>query len=342
MRRILLVCGGLVVALALWAGAILLVNRPAVALERDVERAGVAGLTRAGDTLDLLDWNIGYGGLGAGSDFIADGGTHALPPSRRAVRDNAAAIERFLASQQDVDVVLIEELARGGPVNYWVDVKAHVDRALSGRERVFFADFKTRLMPWPLRMEHGQGVYSRRAVDSVGVVPLPAEDAGVFGVRRRYASVVARLPIEGGGGWTIASVHLAAFDADAIVRTRQLRELLAWAEGEYRSGRHVVLGGDWNFRLAETNFPHTTDRRFLFWLFPFPQDALPEGWRIAADASIPSVRTNHKPYVAGENYVTTIDGFIVSPNVEVESVSGFDLGFQHSDHQPVRVRVRAR
>ena len=28
-----------------------------------------------------------------------------------------------------------------------------------------------------------------------------------------------------------------------------------------------------------------------------------------------SVRTNLKPYVAGENYVTTIDGFIVSPNV---------------------------
>jgi hypothetical protein len=39
--------------------------------------------------------------------------------------------------------------------------------------------------------------------------------------------------------------------------------------------------------------------------------------------------------------VTTIDGFIVSPNVAVESVHGFDLGFAHTDHQPVRVRVRA-
>ncbi|UPT64070.1 MAG: hypothetical protein M0D54_05870 [Hyphomonadaceae bacterium JAD_PAG50586_4] len=39
--------------------------------------------------------------------------------------------------------------------------------------------------------------------------------------------------------------------------------------------------------------------------------------------------------------MTTIDGFVVSPNVAVESVRGFDLGFEHTDHQPVRLRVRA-
>jgi endonuclease/exonuclease/phosphatase family metal-dependent hydrolase len=153
--------------------------------------------------------------------------------------------------------------------------------------------------------------------------------------------VVARIPMEGGGGWTIASVHLAAFDEDAAVRTRQLRELLAWAEQEYQRGQFVVLGGDWNLQLAETAFPHSTDERFLFWLFPFPADVLPEGWRIAADANVPSVRTNHQPYVAGDNYVTSIDGFIVSPNVDIRRVAGVDLGFEHSDHQPVHLRVRA-
>ncbi len=341
MARFVIVLAAAAIVVGIYAGAFLMINRPAMAQARDIDRAIIENLPQAGDTLDILDWNIGYGGLGAGSDFIADGGTHTFPPSRRAVRDNAAAIERFLDGQQDADVVLIEELAYGGPVNYWVNVKAHVDRALGGRERIFLADFKTRMLPWPLRMEHGQAIYARRAVESADVVALPAEDAGIFGVRRRYASVVARLPMEGGGGWTIASVHLAAFDKDALVRTRQLRELLAWARREYASGRHVVLGGDWNFQIAATNFPHTTEERFLFWLFPFPQDALPEGWRIAADPSIASVRTNERPYIAGENYTSVIDGFIVSPNVVVESVHGFDLGFQNTDHQPVRVRVRA-
>jgi endonuclease/exonuclease/phosphatase family metal-dependent hydrolase len=341
MRRILIGIAVAALAVAAYVAAFLSVNHEAVAQARDVRRTPFANLPLAGETLEIFDWNLGYGGLGAGSDFFADGGAHTFPPSRRAVRDNVAGIERMLSQQQGADVVLLQELAHGGPVNYWVNLKARVDRALGGRERIFFADFQTRLMPWPLRMEHGQGIYARRRIDGVDAVALPAEDAGVFGVRRRYASVVARLPMEGGGGWTIASVHLAAFDEDALVRTRQLHNLLAWAEREYQSGRHVVLGGDWNFQIAETDFPHTTEERFLFWLFPFPQDALPQGWRIAADSAIPSVRTNHKPYVAGENYVTTIDGFIVSPNVSIESVNGFDLGFEHSDHQPVRVRVRA-
>jgi len=338
-KRWLIALGGLALIAALWLGAFLTINRNAEARAADVERRAAEGLPVAGDSLDLLIWNLGYGGLGAGSDFVADGGTHMFPPSRAAVRANVAGIAAFLRAHADIGVVLHQEIARGGPVNYWVDLRAAVDAALAGRDRTFFADFKTRLMPWPLRLEHGQALYARLAVEETGVVALPAEDAGIFGVRRRYAAPFVRLA--GPARWTVVSVHLAAFDADAAVRTRQLRELLAWAEGEYRSGRRVVLGGDWNLQLAETTFPHATEERFLFWLFPFPQEALPDGWRIAADAAVPSVRTDHQPYVAGENYVTTIDGYIVSPNVEVESVSGFDLGFEHSDHQPVRIRVRA-
>src|SRR5262249_1760156 len=157
---------------------------------------------------DLVTWNLGYGGLGAGSDFIADGGAHAFPPSREAVRVNVRGIHGFL-SQQNADVIVLEELAQGGPVNYWVNLKQRVDAALAGRDQIFFADFKTRLAPWPLAMSHGQGIYARVAVEGADVVSLPAEDSGIFGVRRRYAATVARLA--GPARWTIVATHLAAF-----------------------------------------------------------------------------------------------------------------------------------
>lgn len=339
MKRVLITLAGVAAAAAIYVVAFLYVNHQVSARAEDLHRATSPDLAEAGDTLDILIWNIGYGGLGAGSDFVADGGEHMFPPSREAVRANVAGIEAFLAQHNDADIVIMQETARAGPVNYWINVRDRAEHALRDRDNTFFADFRTRLMPWPLRLDHGQALYSANAVSETGLTALPAEDSGIFGVRRRYASPFIRLA--GDDNWTIASVHLAAFDEDAAVRTRQLRELMAWAEAEYASGRRVVIGGDWNFQIAETDFPHTTDERFLFWLFPFPQDALPEGWRIAADARIPSVRTNHKPYVAGENYVTTIDGFIVSPNVEVIDVHGYDLGFEHTDHQPVRLRVRA-
>jgi len=331
----------LLVGFALYAWAYFAVNSDALASASDIVRRDAENVAPAGDVLNITVWNLGYGGLGRESDFVSDGGKHLFPPSRAAVQGNVAAINDLVGREQ-ADVIIFQEIAHGGPVNYWVDLKGTLDRTLSARSSVFFADFKTRLMPWPLAMTHGQAIYSNHLIDGADVVPLPAEDTAIFGVKRRYASVVARMPIAGSEhGWTIVSVHLAAFDPDAAVRTRQLRELMTWAQGEYARGQHVVIAGDWNFQIAETNFPNTTDERFLFWLFPFPQDALPQGWRIGADASVPSVRTNHQPYVPGENYTTTIDGFIVSPNVAIESLAGVDLGFENTDHQPVRARVRA-
>jgi len=341
MKRFLITLAVIAAAIATYVTAFLTVNHQVASTAADIEREAASELQVAGDTLELLNWNVGYGGLGRGSDFVADGGEHMFPPSREAVRANVSGIEAFLGQRSaSTDIVVMQELARAGPVNYWINLRDRVEHALRDRDNTFYPDFRTRLMPWPLRLDHGQALYSNYAVAETGLVALPAEDSGIFGVRRRYGSPFVRLA--GDANWTIASVHLAAFDEDATVRTRQLHELMAWAQAEYESGRRVVIAGDWNFQIAETNFPHTTDERFLFWLFPFPQDALPEGWRIAADASIPSVRTNHKPYVAGENYVTTIDGYIVSSNVEVLEVNGYDLGFEYTDHQPVRIRVQAR
>jgi endonuclease/exonuclease/phosphatase family metal-dependent hydrolase len=325
-------------AFGLYLGVFVVANSGVSARSEDLERVFTPHLTQAGPSLELITWNLGYGGLGAGSDFIADGGSRAFPPSRAAVKANVAGISDFLA-RQNADVVALEELAHAGPVNYWVNLKARVDAALSARDRLFFADFKTRLAPWPLAMSHGQGIYSRFAIESAHVVSLPAENSGILGVKRRYGATVARLA--GPARWTVVVTHLAAFDADAGVRTRQLRELLGWADREYKTGRHVVIGGDFNLQLVDTHFPNTTERKYLFWIFPFPRDALAPGWRIAADPRAPSVRTNERPYRRGENYTTIIDGFLLSPNVTLEEVDCIDLDFQHSDHNPVRARLRA-
>jgi len=303
-----------------------------------IEIAARRDLPEAGETLAIFTWNLGYAGLGAGSDFKADGGAHVFPPSRRAARANADAIADVLR-REDADIVLLEELAHAGPINYWVNLKTRVDAAMSDRARLYASDFKTLIAPWPIAMDHGQGVYTRRAFADAEAVPLPGEAGTIFGAYRHYKALASRLA--GQQNWTVASVHLAAFDPGAATRTRQLRDLLAWAEREYQCGRRVVIGGDFNLRLAETDFPNTTDSKFLFWLYPFPFHALPAGWRLAADASTPSVRTNERPYIVRQNYTTVIDGFIVSPNVAVEAVRGVDLGFANSDHNPVRVRVRA-
>lgn len=167
---------------------------------------------------------------------------------------------------------------------------------------------------------------------------LPDEPGRMGGVvKRHYGFVVARIA----PNWTIASVHLSAFDEGAQTRRRQLADLIAWAVAEHAHGRRVVIGGDFNYLLVDTQFPHTTAERYLFWVHAFPRDLLPEGWSIAADPTTPSNRTNNQPYVEGQNYRSVIDGFLLSPGLEAVEVRGVELGFRNSDHQPVRLRVRA-
>jgi len=323
--------------LAAYAGVVVIVNMFYTPGSGPLDVRGAAHLPRAGTSVSVLIWNLGYAGLGAASDFVADGGRHYLPPSRAAVRENLSGVATVLA-RTDADLFLFQEVARAGPLNYWVDVLDGIEAALPARASVFDAEVATRLIPPPLRLAHGTAIFSRLEIGASERVALPSESQRLGGLlRRRYRMHVARLPIaHAAGEWVIVNVHLSAFDRGAAVRRRQLREVVRFAKGEFEKGNFVVIGGDWNMEFIKPHFPHTTDKKFLFWLHDFPFAELPAGWRAAFDGSVPSARTLHEPYRPGQTYVTVIDGFIVSPNVTVESVQGIDLAFAYSDHQPVR------
>ncbi len=49
---------------------------------------------------------------------------------------------------------------------------------------------------------------------------------------------------------------------------------------------------------------------------------------------MPSCRNADAPYHEGQ-YVVTVDGFLVSDNVIVNSATVIDTGFAYSDHNPV-------
>jgi hypothetical protein len=58
------------------------------------------------------------------------------------------------------------------------------------------------------------------------------------------------------------------------------------------------------------------------------------------DASVPSNRRLDKTYEKGENFVTVIDFYLSSPQIEVVSCKTIDLNFANSDHQPVILTFR--
>ena len=108
-------------------------------------------------------------------------------------------------------------------------------------------------------------------------------------------------------------------------------ETAAWI---LEKGNYVIAGGDFN-----QSFPGTLDtypiRDPEKWTPGVLENAmLPEGWQFACDISTPTCRLLDQPYSpACQLYV--IDGFILSPNVRLESVQTQDLNFENSDIPPI-------
>ena len=55
----------------------------------------------------------------------------------------------------------------------------------------------------------------------------------------------------------------------------------------------------------------------------------------------PSTRNTDIPY-SKDSFVATLDGFIISDNVESTYVDVVDTGFQYSDHNPVEMRFKLK
>lgn len=288
--------------------------------------------------LDVLSWNLGYAGMGKESNFALDGGTDWLAPSRQIVQKNLEGIRRVL-SQKSPDIFLLQEVARPSFMNRRVDVLSPVVKMLGDYAFVYTPDTSTFFIPPPLSIQMGLAVFARQDLmiaSESRLLPLEPHRAGL---RKHYQFVVNRIPIQGlKGQWVVINLHLAAFDEQANVRQQQLTVLKDFVMQEFEKGNYVVIGGDWNVTLVDTHFPHTTDEKFLFWVHAMPEHTFPQDWQIVADDKIPSVRTVHKAYVPGENYVCVIDGFVTSPNVQVQSVATTDLAFEYSDHHPVEAR----
>lgn len=292
------------------------------------------------DRLSVASWNIGYGGLGAESDFLADGGDHLLPPSRAVVEKNVSGIAREL-EHLSADAILLQEVAGPSLLTRGVDTLGAVTTTLIKRDNAFSPDFVIRHLVYPFAAEHGLLTSLGFAGATREVVALPLEPGYMMGITKRlYHLHVVRSPFPG-GEWTIINLHLSAFDDSAETRAAQLSAVFDFAEREFAAGRYVVIGGDWNLEFFRPDRPFTTTDDDLFWIHAFPDEYLPQGWQIAIDRETPSVRTNERPYRYGENYTTVIDGFVVSPNVITEMVETRDTDFKFTDHQLVTAVFRA-
>lgn len=363
MKRIAQAAGGLLAAAVLAIlGLALAHRRPPKVLPLRIEGRGSTGTRDRAEggnreslsagkwpsELSLMTWNLGYAGMGEEADFFMDGGHDVLAKDKATVARHLGNITEFL-QQHPQDIYFLQEVDSGSRRSYYVDEFGGIAGALSGFYRSTALNFDVRFLPYPFTQPIGRvrsGLLSLAAYRPAEAArfQLPGSfrwPVSSFNLDR--CMLVWRLPREDGKEWVVMNLHLEAWDAGGGLKSQELVFLRNLAIGEYERGNFVIVGGDWNATLPGVRldqFPSSGKaNRYNMVL---PADLFPSGWSWGVDATRPSNRRSDAPYRPGESYVTVIDGFAVSPNVQILSVNTLPLGFRDSDHEPVVMRVVSR
>ena len=296
-----------------------------------------------GESLRVMSWNIGYGGLGDNADFFMDGGSQVKSSDRQRVEENLMGISQVLRQEEKPDLAMLQEVDVDSSRTYGIDEAV----TLTGENGVHALNYSCPFVPYPLppigKVNSGVFTTTGYTIDSAQRIALPCPFSWpVRTANLKRCLLVSRLPVEGSGReLVLVNLHLEAYDdgEGKIAQTKQLNEFL---EAEYEKGNYVIAGGDFNqiFPGSLERYPNTHPD--LWEPGVLTEEMLPKGFTYAYDLETPSCRLLNRPYDPADTENTqhyVIDGFILSPNVKLEKAETLDLGFVYSDHNPVTAQV---
>lgn len=292
-------------------------------------------------TFKATIFNVGYAGLDKDQDFFFDGGKNSRAESYERVVENLEAMTAYLV-EDDADFIMIQEYDRKASRSYDTDQFFHVKNVLSHYGSSFAYNYNALWVPMPLLdpmgyAHAGLGTHSRYYASQATRFQLEGQESWprVLGELDRCI-METFIPLDNGETLVLINLHLSAYDKGGKLRAMQVEHLIRHMNALYEEGYYVVLGGDWN-QLLGTKQMQDPDFQESWpeWLVQVPESLTESGFKWAIDESVMTVRDLATPYVPGETFETIIDGFLVSPNVEVVKVIGHDLAYEHTDHNPV-------
>ena len=318
---------------------------PAPTESVEVGRPGEGGAVPAGEVLTVLNWNVGYAGLGRNEDFFMDGGKRSKPDKPDVVYAYLDGIMKTIREQAP-DLVLLQEVDADSGRTYEIDERPYLETDMDNTAFAMNYSCPFVPVPWPPIGKVNSGLFTMTRdlkIESAERISLPCPFSWPLRIANlKRCLLVCHLPLEDSDKeLVLVNLHLEAYDdgEGKIAQTNQLRDFI---EAEYAKGNYVIAGGDFNqvFPGSIEVYPNTHPENWE--PGALDEKLLPEGWTLAYDLSTPTCRLLNQPYDPGDTAGTqyyVIDGLILSPNVKLESAQTLDEGFENSDHNPVKIEV---
>ena len=318
--------------------------KPSAIENLNVENRG----TSSGETkeLKLLTWNIGYGCLGENADFFMDGGKQVSTATKDQTHANMYAITKEIR-KADPDVVFLQEVDRSSQRSHFINEKYFIENNTKNYCDTFATNYRCAFVPYPWppigKVDGGIQTLSKLQLNSAERVALPCPftwPTRVANLKRCIS--INKASINGGSNnLSLVNLHLEAYD-NGSGKKAQTKILKDYLDMEYESGNYVIAAGDFNQTFSDVDtsmYPQQADKWQCGQLdcSEFSSD-----WQFEMDTTHPTCRSLDQPYAGADKnnfQYYMIDGFIVSKNIRVKKVETLDLGFAHSDHNPVVLTV---
>ena len=294
------------------------------------------------DTFEILSWNIGYAGLGDDMDFFYDGGTKVRTSKERTSK-NLKEITNFLTSI-NYDFLILQEVDIKAKRTYNINELDTLNKYKNGNYS-YAPNYRVKYVPIPISepmggVEAGLVTFSKNDALTSTRYAFPGNYAwpkSLFLLDRCF--LVNRYKTKSGKELLIINTHNSAFD-DGSLKKQQFNILKEFIENEYKKGNYVVLGGDWNQNppnLSNKDFGGYTENT-SFILTSIETSIFSKDWQFAFDDTNPTNRALTESYTEGQTPVTTLDFYLLSPNIEIIRVNAINKNFKNSDHNPVYLK----
>ena len=322
-------------------------NQPLTIVEGTVEENAV----RLGTDYTIITYNIGFGAYTPDFTFFMDGGTQSWASSKESVI-HCIDKDIELLKEHHANFMMIQEVDFNSTRSYHVDELARIRASFENTASSFAVNYHSAFLFYPFYQPHGSsnaGLLTLSDTQMTSAVrrslPISESFSKFIDLDRCYS--VNRLPAENDKELILFNVHTSAYGTDGDLQKQQLTMLFDDMKKEYEKGNYVICGGDFNHDFVGNSkelFNKEVPAQYT-WAAAFPDDLIPEHFIKLTDyqsgMTVPSCRNCDKPYNE-DCFVLTVDGFIISDNIETTYMDVIDTQFAYSDHNPVKLTFQLK
>ncbi len=312
--------------------------------------------TKSSDNLDetikantsyrISSANLGFGAYSDDYSFFMDGGTESWAYSKDAVIENITGSVESIKTINP-DIYLFQEVDIDSTRSYHVNQSNLINELLQEENipfnYTFAQNYDSPFLMYPLYQPHGKSKAGILTISPVKInnsirrsLPIEEGFTKLIDLDRCYSKNY--LKVDNGKQLVIYNVHLSAYTTNPATAENQVIMLSEDMSKELAAGNYVIAGGDMNKDVLGDSSAYFGTSSSANWAQPFPKELLGEDFSVVGPVDknnpVASCRNADTPYTK-DSFVLTIDGFIVSSNVQVEYSNVLDTGFKYSDHNPV-------